>query len=99
MLGSLAKWIIYISPKGLESMSNPIDGSPPGSPGPGILQARTLEWVDISFSKYPDEPNIITSIIISESGRQHKPERWQCEMCPDVACLEGGEEPRNAGRL
>ena len=26
------------------------DGSPPGSPGPGILQARTLEWVAISFS-------------------------------------------------
>ena len=29
---------------------NPIDGSPPGSPIPGILQARTLEWVAISFS-------------------------------------------------
>ena len=28
-----------------------IDGSPPGSPFPGILQARTLEWVAISFSK------------------------------------------------
>ena len=28
----------------------PIDGSPPGSPVPGILQARTLEWVAISFS-------------------------------------------------
>ena len=27
-----------------------IDGSPPGSPVPGILQARTLEWVAISFS-------------------------------------------------
>ena len=27
-----------------------IDGSPPGSPIPGILQARTLEWVTISFS-------------------------------------------------
>ena len=27
-----------------------IDGSPPGSPFPGILQARTLEWVAISFS-------------------------------------------------
>ena len=27
-----------------------IDGSPPGSPGPRILQARTLEWVAISFS-------------------------------------------------
>ena len=29
---------------------NPRDGSPPGSPIPGILQARTLEWVAISFS-------------------------------------------------
>ena len=29
---------------------NPIDGSPPGSPIPGILQARTLEWFAISFS-------------------------------------------------
>ena len=29
---------------------DPIDGSPPGSPVPGILQARTLEWVAISFS-------------------------------------------------
>ena len=29
---------------------SPIDGSPPGSPVPGILQARTLEWVTISFS-------------------------------------------------
>ena len=29
---------------------DPIDGSPPGSPIPGILQARTLEWVTISFS-------------------------------------------------
>ena len=28
----------------------PIDGSPPASPVPGILQARTLEWVAISFS-------------------------------------------------
>ena len=28
----------------------PIDGRPPGSPVPGILQARTLEWVAISFS-------------------------------------------------
>ena len=29
---------------------DPMDGSPPGSPVPGILQARTLEWVAISFS-------------------------------------------------
>ena len=41
--------------KSLQSCPNlcePIDGSPPGSPVPGILQARTLEWVAISFSKH-----------------------------------------------
>ena len=32
------------------TLCDPIDGSPPGSPIPGILQARTLEWVAISFS-------------------------------------------------
>ena len=32
------------------TLCNPIDGSPPGFPVPGILQARTLEWVAISFS-------------------------------------------------
>ena len=39
--------------KSLQSCStlcDPIDGSPPGSPVPGILQARTLEWVATSFS-------------------------------------------------
>ena len=29
------------------TLCDPIDGSPPGSPGPGILQARTLEWAAI----------------------------------------------------
>ena len=32
------------------TLCDPIDGSPPGSPVPGILQARPLEWVAISFS-------------------------------------------------
>ena len=32
------------------TLCNPIHGSPPGSPIPGVLQARTLEWVAISFS-------------------------------------------------
>ena len=32
------------------TLCDPIDGSPPGSVVPGILQARTLEWVAISFS-------------------------------------------------
>ena len=43
----------YAAAKLLQScptLCDPIDGSPPGSPVPGILQARTLEWVAISFS-------------------------------------------------
>ena len=32
------------------TLCDPIDGSPPGSPVPGIIQARVLEWVAISFS-------------------------------------------------
>ena len=32
------------------TLCDPIDGSPPGSPVPGILQARTLEWVAVAFS-------------------------------------------------
>ena len=32
------------------TLCDPMDGSPPGSPVPGILQARTLEWVAIPFS-------------------------------------------------
>ena len=57
----LYMWIIDIdimlsaaaAAKSLQScptLCDPIDGSPPGSPVPGILQARTLEWVAISFS-------------------------------------------------
>ena len=34
------------------TLRDPIDGSPPGSSVPGILQARTLEWAAISFSSY-----------------------------------------------
>ena len=42
-----------VTAKSLQSfptLCNPIDGSPPGSAAPEILQARTLEWVAISFS-------------------------------------------------
>ena len=37
-------------PQSCPTLCDPIDGSPPGSPVHGILQARTLEWVAISFS-------------------------------------------------
>ena len=35
------------------TLCDPIDGSPPGSPVPGILQARAVEWLAIAFSTYP----------------------------------------------
>ena len=46
-------YLLAAAAKSLQScltLCDPIDGSPPGSPIPGILQARTLEWVAISFS-------------------------------------------------
>ena len=49
----LANPLYAAAAKSLQScptLCDPIDGSPPGSPIPGILQARTLEWVAISFS-------------------------------------------------
>ena len=50
--------IIHAAAKSLQScltLCDPLDGSPPGSPVPGILQVRTLEWVSISFSKRESE--------------------------------------------
>ena len=38
------------SPQSCPTLCDPIDGNPPGSPVPGILQARILEWVAVSFS-------------------------------------------------
>ena len=49
-------WVVDVAAAAAKSLQlcptlwNPIDGSPSGSPVPGILQARTLEWVAISFS-------------------------------------------------
>ena len=43
------------------TLCDPIDGSPPGSPVPGILQARTLEWVAIAFSQGIEEYEINSS--------------------------------------
>ena len=56
VLGSVLISLFYTAAaaKSLQScptLCDPRDGSPPGSSVPGILQARTLEWVAISFSK------------------------------------------------
>ena len=48
------RWAAAAAAKSLQScltLCDPRDSSPPGSPVPGILQPRTLEWVAISFSK------------------------------------------------
>ena len=53
----ITRWILNhwttkeVPAKSCPTLCDPIDGSPPGSPVPGTLQARTLEWVAISFSK------------------------------------------------
>ena len=50
---SLLMYAAAAAAKSLQScptLCDPIDGSPPGSPFPGILQARTPEWAAISFS-------------------------------------------------
>ena len=52
-LRSCLTLLVAAAAKSLQScptLCDPIDGSPPGSPVPGILQARALEWVTISFS-------------------------------------------------
>ena len=48
-------YAVTAAAKSLQScptLCSPIDGSPPGSPVPGILQARTLEWVAIASSEW-----------------------------------------------
>jgi len=49
-LGSIPAAAAAKSLQSCPTLCDPIDGSPPGSSVPGILQARTLEWVAISFS-------------------------------------------------
>ena len=52
-MGELTKKSAAAAAKSLQScltLCDPVEGSPPGFPIPGILQARILEWVAISFS-------------------------------------------------
>ena len=52
------------------TLCDPIDSSPPGSPIPGILQARTLEWVAIAFSF-----SLLMGVLIDT--HTHSQESWQ----------------------
>ena len=63
------------------TLCDPRDGSPPGSPVPGILQARTLEWVAISFSKAWKWKVKVKLLGHVDSSRPHGP--WPTRLrCP-----------------
>ena len=49
-------------------LCNPIDGSPPGSPVPGILQARILEWVAMPSSRWSSQPRDRTQVFCIAGG-------------------------------
>ena len=54
------------------TLRDPTDGSPPGSPVPGILQARTLQWVAISY------PTLFDSMDCSPPGSSvHRQDYWR----------------------
>ena len=53
------------------TLCDPIEGSPPGSPVPGILQARTLEWVAISFSNAWKWKVKVSRLVVSDPQRPH----------------------------
>ena len=83
---SVSAMSTFTTAKSLQScltLCDPIDSSPPGSPVPGILQARTLEWIAISFSnvwKWKVKVKLLsqlsTSILFMEVDWMH----W-CETC------------------
>ena len=56
------------------TLCDPTDGSPLGSPDPGILQARTLEWVAISFSSAQRLPEKLPEVTGTSRGNPEFPE-------------------------
>ena len=65
------------------TLCDPINGSPPGSPVPGILQARTLEWVVISFSgRFSRTPQTGTRSGLGVGGVT--PRRGRCPRLPSI---------------
>ena len=53
------------------TLCDPIDGSPPGSPVPGILQARTLEWLPFPSPMHESEKWKRSHSVVSDSSRPH----------------------------
>ena len=66
------------------TLCNPIDGSPPGFPVPGILQARTLEWVAISLTLCSDHELLIAKfrLKLKKVGKTTRPFRYDLNQIP-----------------
>ena len=91
---------------------DPIDGSPPGSPVPGILQARTLGWVAISFSnawKWKVKVKLLSCVWLfatpwtaayqaSPSMGVSRQEYWKVHCLFRFYSLSSGKEPACQGR-
>ena len=62
------------------TLCNPTDGSPPGSPVPGILQARTLEWLPFPSPMHESEKWKWSNSVVYDSSRLHglQPTRLPC---------------------
>ena len=82
----LSSLLLLLSRLSCPTLCDPIDGSPPGSPLPGILQARTLEWVAISFSnawKWKVKVKSLSHVRPSETPKATK-EQWRWPLCFSV---------------
>ena len=77
--------LLLTTTKSLQScptLCDPTDGSPPGSPVPGILQTRTLEWVAISFSSFP--------LKLEEVTVQYTQAKSYLTLCDPMDCSPPG---------
>ena len=88
------------------TLCDPIDGSPPGAPVPGILQARALEWVAMSFSnawKWKVKVKSLSRVLLLATpwttAYQAPPsmgfsrqEYWSGVPLPSLTCLLGGSK-------
>ena len=93
------------------TLCDPIDGSPPGSPIPGNLQARTLEWVAISFSnawKWKVKVKSLSRVRLlvtpwtvahqaSPSMGFSRQEYWSGVPLPSLICTCCRHKPSNSG--
>ena len=81
--GNKTRWNCYLVTKSCPTLHDPMDCSPPGSSVHGILQARILEWVAISFSRRSSWPGDQTLIsCISCLGRWIPYHGGTREVCP-----------------